>query len=405
MKLATSLIAFAIAVAPMFAHAAPSKPASPDKVENVGKPGKKVRHKKHAARHIEKPTLVKASATSKPHKRKKIEKGADKAGKKAAEAIEHGDAPEPGLKPASSHAAPKLTRASTSTKPALVPASAKEPAATPGTKRERRTDRARRRSAEKRSGAAAEDRPESEQDRLVAIIRGKIAMPTAPVAKAPPPCFKHAVEVTRGPEVDRFPLTTCDGNPAPLAVERLSVLARPAGAPKPTASPAALAKETGPTLAPGVHRVDARILSRVQSIVDHFTAEGKTARLSLVSGVRPTSSGSLHATGRALDFRLDGVKNEEIVKYCKTIDDTGCGYYPNSSFVHVDVRDLAAGHVSWIDASGPGESPRYVSTWPPPEGGAPRPENASLAPEIVSGSVDDSLSPLPEEGAKKGEEN
>jgi hypothetical protein len=29
------------------------------------------------------------------------------------------------------------------------------------------------------------------------------------------------------------------------------------------------------------------------------------------------------------------------------------------------VRDPGAGHVSWIDASGPGESPRYVSTWPP----------------------------------------
>ena len=82
MKLATSLIAFAIAVAPMFAHAAPSKPASSDKVENVGKPAKKVRHKKHAARHIEKPTLVKASATSKPHKRKKIEKALVRYGKR-----------------------------------------------------------------------------------------------------------------------------------------------------------------------------------------------------------------------------------------------------------------------------------------------------------------------------------
>jgi len=50
----------------------------------------------------------------------------------------------------------------------------------------------------------------------------------------------------------------------------------------------------------------------------------------------------------------------------KTLDDTGCGYYPNSSFVHMDVRDPETGHVAWIDASGPGETPRYVAQWPEP---------------------------------------
>jgi hypothetical protein len=67
-----------------------------------------------------------------------------------------------------------------------------------------------------------------------------------------------------------------------------------------------------------------------------------------------------------MDFRIEGVKNEDVVAFCKTLDDTGCGYYPNSSFVHVDVRDPGAGHVAWIDASGPGEAPRYVASWPPP---------------------------------------
>jgi hypothetical protein len=52
--------------------------------------------------------------------------------------------------------------------------------------------------------------------------------------------------------------------------------------------------------------------------------------------------------------------------FAKTLGDTGCGFYPNSSFVHIDVRDAGAGHVTWIDASGPGETPRYVPTWPPP---------------------------------------
>ena len=66
-----------------------------------------------------------------------------------------------------------------------------------------------------------------------------------------------------------------------------------------------------------------------------------------------------------MDFRLEGIDNEKVIAFCKTLEDTGCGYYPNSKFVHVDVRDAGSGHVSWIDASGPGEAPKYVTEWPP----------------------------------------
>ena len=66
---------------------------------------------------------------------------------------------------------------------------------------------------------------------------------------------------------------------------------------------------------------------------------------------------------RAIDFRSEGTRNE-VVAFCKTLTDTGCGFHPNSSFVHLDVRDSGAGHVSRIDASGLGE-PRYVTAWPP----------------------------------------
>ncbi len=86
----------------------------------------------------------------------------------------------------------------------------------------------------------------------------------------------------------------------------------------------------------------------------------------VISGYRPNSVGSFHASAQALDFRVDGVANEALVAFCKTLDDTGCGYYPNSSFVHMDVRPVGTGHVAWIDASGPGESAHYVSAWPPP---------------------------------------
>jgi hypothetical protein len=186
-------------------------------------------------------------------------------------------------------------------------------------------------------------------------------------------CGREPVEVIRGPEFERFELMRCDGTIAPLAIEHLSILIRPGGAARPTTSVYELAKKKGPELAPGIKRVDPRLVERLQAVVDKFSAtkseKGSAPspiKLSVISGYRPTSTGSMHATGRAIDFRIDNVKNEDVVAFCKTLADTGCGFYPNSSFVHLDVRDAGAGHVSWIDASGPGESPRYVSVWPPP---------------------------------------
>lgn len=179
-------------------------------------------------------------------------------------------------------------------------------------------------------------------------------------------CKKDPIEVVRGPEVERFALTKCDGSVAPLAVEQLSVLIRPGGAARPTAPATELAKKTGAELAPGIRRVDTRLVDRIQQLADKFGKPGAPAKLFVISGYRPASVGSMHSSGRAIDLRVEGVKNEDVVAFCKTLPDTGCGYYPNSSFVHVDVRDAGAGHVTWIDASGPGETPRYVTSWPPP---------------------------------------
>ena len=188
-------------------------------------------------------------------------------------------------------------------------------------------------------------------------------------------CSKDPIEMIRGPEIEKFELTKCDGTLAPLAVEHLSVLIRPGSAARPVTPLAELAKKKGGELAHGVHRIDERLATRIQSLADHFAKPGTPLKLSVVSGVRPTSIGSMHATGRAIDFRIEGTKNEDVIAFCKTLTDTGCGFYPNSSFVHLDVRDPGAGHVSWIDASGPGETPRYVSTWPP--------HVASTAPETL----------------------
>src|SRR5262249_2532252 len=156
-------------------------------------------------------------------------------------------------------------------------------------------------------------------------------------APAPPPCVKEPVEIIRGPEVDRFELTKCDGTVAPLAVEHLSILIRPGGAERPVAPLPELAKKAGQEIAHGIRRVDPRLVERIQALVDHFSKPTAPAKLFIISGYRPASVGSMHSTGRAIDFRIEGVKNEDVVAFCKTLGDTGCGYYPNSSFVHVDV--------------------------------------------------------------------
>ena len=204
----------------------------------------------------------------------------------------------------------------------------------------------------------------SEPRRTPMVLASHVVRKGAPPK---PPCLRDATIIMRGDEEEKVALTRCDGSAAPLAVEQISVMVRPGNAAKPALVVQALAKSKTAELAPGIRRVDPRLVERLQSMVDHFAKAGAASKVFVVSGYRPMSAGSFHATGRALDFRIDGVKNEELVAYCKTLEDTGCGYYPNSSFVHVDVRDGGTGHVSWIDASGPGQSPKYVAAWPPPK--------------------------------------
>ncbi len=99
-----------------------------------------------------------------------------------------------------------------------------------------------------------------------------------------------------------------------------------------------------------------RLLSVLTRISDHFGGR----RISIVSGFRPpggyTRESSRHVQGAAVDLRIRGVPNTAIRDFCRTLSRTGCGYYPNSTFVHVDVRDRAT---YWVDYSRPGERPRY----------------------------------------------
>ena len=101
----------------------------------------------------------------------------------------------------------------------------------------------------------------------------------------------------------------------------------------------------------GVHPRLVRLLAQVS---DQFG--GRPIRI--VSGYRESSyaSESRHKTGRAVDFSIPGVPNSVLCDYLLTLSKVGVGYYPNSSFVHLDVREHKT---YWIDYSGPGEPPRY----------------------------------------------
>jgi uncharacterized protein YcbK (DUF882 family) len=79
--------------------------------------------------------------------------------------------------------------------------------------------------------------------------------------------------------------------------------------------------------------------------------------LHVVSGYRTTSyfRDSRHKTSQAIDFAVVGVPNSAVRDYLLTQRNVGVGYYPNSSFLHLDVRGRST---YWVDYAGPGEAPR-----------------------------------------------
>ena len=107
-----------------------------------------------------------------------------------------------------------------------------------------------------------------------------------------------------------------------------------------------------------------RLASLLASISDHFGGR----EITIVSGRREaggyTRESSRHTQGQATDIRVRGVPMRALWDYCRTLASTGCGYYPRSTFVHVDVRAATA---QWVDWSSPGRRPRYgnlTAPWP-----------------------------------------
>ena len=184
-------------------------------------------------------------------------------------------------------------------------------------------------------------------------------------------CRRRPVLFIRyGGENDRFSLVQCTGAIEPGAVDRLSILARPPEVPDPgelPEEPDPEAWEKSGEWLPRVKLVNPRLLWLLQKIADAFPHRA----VYVYSGYRPHKDKSvlqghhsMHGDGRAMDIQVHGVRNEALFAFCRKLDDVGCGYYPNSKFVHVDVRKPGTGHAFWIDTSGPGEPSHYVDSWP-----------------------------------------
>ncbi|MEP7123254.1 MAG: D-Ala-D-Ala carboxypeptidase family metallohydrolase [Byssovorax sp.] len=204
-------------------------------------------------------------------------------------------------------------------------------------------------------------------------------------------CRRRPVRFVRyGAETDAFALVRCDGAVAPQALDRLTFMARVPDAKRPGEL---LPDEPDPSAGkgewlPGVRVVNPRLLWALQRVADAFPWR----TIYIFSGYRPAPKGarpgghhSLHGEARAMDISVSGVPNESLFAVCHKLDDIGCGFYPNSKFVHVDIRRPGTGHAYWIDISSPGEPSHFVDGWPGVvEGGAlswdPAGRDAAAAP-------------------------
>lgn len=109
------------------------------------------------------------------------------------------------------------------------------------------------------------------------------------------------------------------------------------------------------------HPIHWRLASILLSISAHWP--GKT--IIVHSGYRDPSVSehakrSNHTRGRAIDIRVPGVPNRRLFSLLRrSFQQVGLGYYPNSAFVHLDVRDTDA---VWVDYAGPGQRACYSRT-------------------------------------------
>lgn len=161
-------------------------------------------------------------------------------------------------------------------------------------------------------------------------------------------------------EYMRVPLLECDGSVSSDALDHLSVLMRPAGVVAPDLPLPDEPESNGyGEWVDHVKLAHPRLLWVLQRISQAFPNRA----LIIASGYRRDKKG-YHPRGRALDLFVYGVPNEALFRVCRTMNDVGCGYYPNNKFVHIDVRTYGSHHPMWVDVAEPGHPSRYVESWP-----------------------------------------
>ena len=92
--------------------------------------------------------------------------------------------------------------------------------------------------------------------------------------------------------------------------------------------------------------IDRQLLSQLNAIQDLL---GVNTEVQIISGYRSPATNeelrsksggvakkSFHMQGKAIDFRLAGVKLSDVRKAALSLKAGGVGYYPNSDFIHID---------------------------------------------------------------------
>jgi uncharacterized protein YcbK (DUF882 family) len=112
------------------------------------------------------------------------------------------------------------------------------------------------------------------------------------------------------------------------------------------------------------HPIDAALARVLVVVARHF---GRPVHV--VSGYRAAPADghphSFHVRGMAADVAVPGVSPQEIRDYAVARGLGGIGFYPNSGFVHLDIRPR---RFWWVDYSSPSHREGLV---PDPEGAAP----------------------------------
>lgn len=217
-------------------------------------------------------------------------------------------------------------------------------------------------------------------------------------AQPAPACLAEPVVLKRfgAPEPLVVSLTDCEQRPNPAALPLVGALAMPKARPDEQAAPEAASSGASADATEPAQALNPELLVRLQQLASRFPDRA----IEIVSGYRTRArAGSRHRSGDALDVRIEGVDNEQLSIFARTLEATGVGYYPNSTFVHIDVRAASA---YWVDRSGPGEKPQYVRV-PAADDSAAATEavhagtSADAERDAITGQVERALSEAPDE--------